>query len=147
MRLIHALLVLVVPFAALAGCPPGTDDDDAISDCTVDNRPTLVIVSPDTGTQFDGGDTINWALTITDPDTDPDELDILVQDVTGSTTEDLDVTVPPPGGTGQTNFSMDADMLASGVATPVRIVVEDPDGCSVNDQILICVDYDQPPCS
>ena len=54
---------------------------------------------------------------------------------------------PPPGGTGQTNFSMDADLLPSGQATPVRIVVTDPDESSVNDQILICVDYDQPPCN
>jgi len=147
MPLLRALLVLLVPVALLAGCPPVGDDDDAAIDCTADNRPTLTIVSPDTGAQYDSGDSINWSLTITDPDTDPADLVIIVQDVTGSTAEDLDVTVPPPGGTGQTTFTMSADLLPSGAATPVRIVVEDPDLCSVNDQILICVDYSQPPCN
>lgn len=146
MSLRRALLVLLIPFALLVGCPTGADDDDAVSDCTADNRPTLTIVSPDTGATFSGGDSINWSLTITDPDTDAADLDIRVQDVTGSSAEDLDIDVPAPGATGQTAFTMDADMLESGVATPVRIVVEDPDECSVNDQILICVDYDEPPC-
>ncbi len=143
---LRAVFVLLLPLALSAGCPPVGDDDDDVSDCTSDNRPTLSIVSPDTGAIFNSGDSINWALTITDPDTEPADLDVLVQDVTGSTADDLDVTVPTPGPTGQTTFSMDADMLDSGAPTPVRIIVQDPDGCSANDQILICVDYDEPPC-
>ncbi len=145
MSLLRALLVLLIPIALIGGCP-ADDDDDAVSDCTADNRPTLSIGSPETGAIYDSGDSINWAVTITDPDTEAGDLLITVLDVTGSTAEDLEIDVPVPGDTGLTSFSMDADLLDSGAATPVRILVEDPDGCSVNDQILICVDYDQPPC-
>ncbi len=147
MSLLRALLVLLIPIALIGGGPTGGDDDDAVSDCTADNRPTLSIGSPETGAVYDSGDDINWSVTITDPDTDAADLLISVLDVTGSTAEDLDIDVPVPGATGLSSFSMAADLLESGAATPVRILVEDPDGCSVNDQILICVDYDEPPCN
>ncbi len=144
MRLLAAVFALT-SILGLAGCPVGDDDDDAVSDCTAANRPTLTIVSPDTYDYYEPGDSINWTLTVTDPDTSTDDLLITLADNTDSQGVDLGVSVPPPGGNNQTSFSMSADLLDEGQAV-VRVLVEDPDGCSANDQVLLCINYDAPPC-
>jgi len=145
MRLLAALLALI-PVLSLAGCPTAGDDDDAVSNCTADNRPTISIVSPETGEYYDSDETINWTLTVTDPDTPTDELTITLADNSDSQGIDLGVNVPAPGGNGQTSFSMAADLLDDGQAV-VLVVVEDPDGCSANDSRLLCINEVIAPCT
>jgi len=146
--MVHSLrscLVFAACAGLLAGCPTGSQDDDDVASCNSDQRPTLTIVSPDTGDYFDSDDMISWALTVTDPDTDLADLTITLQDVSNSTPDELGVNVPLPNGNGQTTFTMAADLLEDGQAV-VRVFVEDPDGCSTNDQILVCVNELIAPC-
>ena len=133
--------------AALCGCPTSAtdDDDDSVSSCTAAERPTLSIGSPGNGEVFESADTITFALTLTDPDGDTDDLTVAVQDNSDSQGVDLGIAVPAPNEQGLTTFTMDADRLDTGLNT-VRILVTDDDNCSTNDQVLVCVDYDVSPC-
>ena len=140
------LLVLVSLSALIAACPGGgSDDDDSVADCAGAEIPSLTIISPNTATYFDSSETINWTLTVVD-DGPADELTITLQDNSNSQGEDLGVDVPTPGDTGQTSFTMPADLLESGEAV-VRVLVEDAQGCSTNDQVLLCIDDDLPICT
>ena len=137
--------VLALCAFALCGCPTAADDDDAVADCTAAQRPTLSIGSPDSGEVFESADSITFALTLTDPDADAADLSVAVQDNSDSQGIDLGIAVPAPDGQGLTTFTMDADLLDTGLNT-VRILITDADNCSANDQVLICVDYDASPC-
>ncbi len=138
-------LPLVALGLSLCGCPTGGGDDDDAANCSSGGIPDLTVVSPDTATYFDADDLISWALTVTDVDTPAEDLEIRLQDNSNSLGVDLDVDVPTPNGNGQTTLTMPANLLENGQAV-VRVVVSDPDGCSTNDQILLCIDELIAPC-
>ena len=138
------LLLALVAVAPLAGCPTGDDDDSSAINCTSDNRPTLVITSPDNALIVEPGTDVTWALTVTDPDTDIADVLIELGDVSDSTWNGLDITVPVPNDNGQTTFTMSSDVLDDG-SNVIRVRVTDPDGCTTNDQILLCLDTDTCP--
>ncbi|MCO4768599.1 MAG: hypothetical protein KDA24_01120 [Deltaproteobacteria bacterium] len=144
-QLLRTAALVTLSSALLVGCPTEGSNDDDVADCTSAQRPTLTIVSPDTATYFDADEMISWSLTVTDPDTPPEDLSITLQDNSGSQGTELDVDVPVPNAQGQTTFTMPANLLEEGQAV-VRVFVEDPEGCSTNDQILLCVDELIAPC-
>lgn len=134
---LRSCLVLLTSMAFLGGCPTGDDDDDVVN-CTSDQIPAIVIVSPETGAFFEDVENINWSLTVTDADTAAEDLSITLQDNSNSEGLELDITVPPPNANGQTNFTMSANLLDDGQAV-VRVFAEDPDGCSSFEQVVVCI--------
>ena len=134
---LRSCLVLLMSLAFFSGCPTADEDDDVVN-CTSDQIPAIVIVSPETGEFFEDGDNISWALTVTDADTDAADLSITLQDNSNSQALELDIDVPTPNENGQTNFTMAADQLEDGQAV-VRVFAEDPDGCSSFEQAVICI--------
>lgn len=134
---LRSCLVLLTSMAFLGGCPTGDDDDDVVN-CTSDQIPAIVIVSPETGAFFEDDENINWSLTVTDADTTAEDLSITLQDNSNSQGLELDITVPTPNANGQTNFTMSANLLDDGQAV-VRVFAEDPDGCSSFEQVVVCI--------
>jgi hypothetical protein len=134
---LRSCLVLLTSMAFLGGCPTGDDDDDVVN-CTSDQIPAIVIVSPETGAFFEDDQNINWSLTVTDADTAAEDLSITLQDNSSSQGLELDITVPTPNANGQTNFTVSANLLEDGQAV-VRVFAEDPDGCSSFEQVVICI--------
>ena len=136
------LLAAIVAALLLPGCPTdggGRVPTSCSNEAGATRRPELTIISPSNQQIFGPDDTITWSLIVTDEDTAAEDLDIRADDLTTGVPQSLDVDPPAPDAGGAVGFVMDVDLIGVGTHV-VRITVEDPDECTADDQLVLCVD-------
>jgi hypothetical protein len=148
LRLLLALIVLPATLA-LTACTTGDDDDNA-GDCTdltaAANPPTITTSAPNDGAIFAAGDSINVVANVSDPNADATDLSVELSDVINVTPEDIGVPAATPDADGRVAFSIPGGTFDEGDHV-LRVEVVDPDGCTANDEILICIDTQSCPSS
>ncbi len=130
------------------GTDPGPGTGPYVNECSdfagATRPPVVEITSPGNAEAFDSSNSINWVISVSDPDTDVTELVVELIDYTSGTPEDIDISVPGPDSDGRVTFSMPASLLTGG-QNPIRARATDPDDCFGEDDVLVCVDQDTCP--
>jgi|GEM_PF-1617819 len=145
-----AFLLALLPATLLVTACASTSDDDDAGECrdinAAANPPTITTSAPNDATIFTSTDVINVVAQVSDAGTDPTILEITLSELINVTPEELDVPAPSPDADGRVAFSIPAGTFDPGDHV-LRIEVTDPDGCSANDEILLCVDSQTCPSS
>lgn len=135
-------IVLLLALCSLVGCSNGGDDDAAL-DCSdvysTAEDPTVTITTPSNPHEVDSGGTINWSVLVEDPDSDVQDITLMMEDTIDVTPVEVDVEMPNPGSDGVSAFVMEASILGAG-NHPLRVTATDPDGCTGDEQVVVCVD-------
>ena len=137
-------LALLGVFSAVLsfGCPTAATDDDDAGECTNFSGlafPEVTIDSPSDATNYTDGDTLNFIVLVSDDDSDVTAMEMVAEDTISNNAELIDVDVPSPNSSGRSEFTIEYDDLGQGAHT-VRISATDPDGCSADDSVVVCLD-------
>jgi hypothetical protein len=134
--LVSGLLVL----AACGGDPQqGPYVDECSGSAGATHAPIVSIRSPGSATAFEADEAIDWVVEVSDEDTELTELTLELLDYQSGAPQTVDLVVPGPDSSGQSQFTLPGGSLEAGLH-PLHVRATDPDGCSANDDVLVCID-------